>query len=61
MSLAQPLGPSARQVWGVLALLAAAVLAGLIFAIWPEWLQDILISKRAFISAILNGITLAGL
>ena len=61
MSIAQPLGPSARQVWGVLALLAAAVLAWLIFAIWPEWLQDILISKRAFISAILNGITLAGL
>ncbi len=61
MSIAQPLGPSGRQVWGIVALLAAAVLAWLVFAIWPEWLKDILISKRAFISAILNGVTLAGL
>ncbi|MBN9217923.1 MAG: branched-chain amino acid ABC transporter permease [Mesorhizobium sp.] len=50
-----------RQAWGVAGLLAAAVLTWLVFAVWPEWLNAILISKKAFVSAILNGITLAGL
>ncbi len=39
----------------------AAVIAWLVFSVWPAWLNDILISKKAFVSAILNGITLAGL
>ncbi|MER8548135.1 branched-chain amino acid ABC transporter permease [Mesorhizobium sp. M1169] len=30
-------------------------------AVWPDWLNAILISKKAFLSAILNGVTLAGL
>jgi branched-chain amino acid transport system permease protein len=61
MSLSEPTTFTRRQGWGVVALLAAAVLAWLVFAIWPEWLNDILISKKAFVSAILNGLTLAGL
>ena len=36
-------------------------LAWLVFAVWPDWLNAILISKKAFVSAILNGVTLAGL
>jgi branched-chain amino acid transport system permease protein len=61
MSLSEPATFSRRQGWGVVALLAAAVLAWLVFAVWPDWLNDILISKKAFVSAILNGLTLAGL
>ena len=29
--------------------------------VWPDWLDAILISKKAFVSAIFNGVTLAGL
>jgi branched-chain amino acid transport system permease protein len=52
---------SGRQVWVVLGLITAALLAWLIFAIWPDWLNGVLISKKAFVSALLNGLTLAGL
>jgi branched-chain amino acid transport system permease protein len=61
MSLSEPATFTRRQGWGIVTLLAAAVLAWLVFAVWPEWLNDILISKKAFVSAILNGLTLAGL
>ncbi|MBU2145375.1 MAG: branched-chain amino acid ABC transporter permease [Alphaproteobacteria bacterium] len=54
-------GITKRQGWGIATLLFAAVMAWLIFAIWPDWLNDILISKKAFVSSIFNGITLAGL
>ncbi len=63
MSLAEPTSgvePHDR-VGGWSALLAAALLAWLIFAVWPDWLNAILISKKAFVSAIFNGVTLAGL
>ncbi len=61
MSLSEPATFTRRQGWSIVALLAAAVLAWLVFAVWPDWLDDILISKKAFVSAILNGLTLAGL
>lgn len=61
MSLSETPAVRARQGWALVALLAAAVLAWLVFAVWPDWLNDILISKKAFVSAILNGLTLAGL
>jgi len=57
----RPQGPTGRQVFGLLGLVVAAVLLWLIFAQWPDWLDAILISKKAFLSAILNGLTLAGL
>ncbi len=52
---------SSRQAWGLLVLLLAALLAWMIFGIWPAWLSAMLISKKAFVSAILNGLTLSGL
>jgi branched-chain amino acid transport system permease protein len=61
MSLSEPTTFTRNQGWGIAALLGMAVLAWLVFAIWPAWLNDILISKKAFVSAILNGLTLAGL
>lgn len=54
-------GMSRRQAWGLFWLLVAAVVAWLIFAVWPDWLNAVLISKKAFVSAVLNGITLGGL
>lgn len=54
-------GITRRQAWGLFWLLAAAVVAWLVFAVWPEWLNAVLISKKAFVSAVLNGVTLAGL
>ncbi len=54
-------GLSRRQAWGLFWLLVAAVVAWLLFAVWPHWLNAILISKKAFVSSVLNGITLGGL
>lgn len=52
---------SARQIRIVVYILLAALLAWLVFGVWPAWLNTVLISKKAFVSAILNGLTLAGL
>jgi len=54
-------GPTARQVWIGVGLLAGAVLLWMIFGIWPDWLDRLLDGKKTFVSAILNGVTLAGL
>ncbi len=54
-------GLTPRQAWGVVGVVVAALLAWLIFAIWPDWLNAVLISKKAFVSALFNGLTLAGL
>jgi len=54
-------GFSRRQAWRLVWLLVAAVLAWMIFAVWPDWLKSLLISKKAFVSSIFNGVTLAGL
>ena len=37
------------------------MLVWLFFAVWPDWLDALLIAKKAFVSSILNGVTLAGL
>jgi branched-chain amino acid transport system permease protein len=50
-----------RQAWGFVGLLLAALLAWLFFSVWPDWLNGVLISKKAFVSAVLNGLTLSGL
>ena len=54
-------GVTARQVWTGLALLVVALLAWMVFGIWPQWLSWLLDSKKSFVSAVLNGVTLAGL
>ena len=54
-------GPTARQVWIGAGLLAGALLLWMIFGIWPDWLDGLLGGKKTFVSAILNGVTLAGL
>jgi len=54
-------GLTGRQAWALVWALAVALVAWLFFAVWPSWLDAILISKKAFINAIFNGVTLAGL
>lgn len=52
---------SARPLqWAGLGLVAALLLY-LIFAVWPDWLIDILGRKKTFVNTLLNGLTLAGL
>jgi branched-chain amino acid transport system permease protein len=50
-----------KQAWGLIALLAALVLLWLIVSVWSEGMNAVLTSKRAFVSALFNGVTLAGL
>ena len=63
MSIVEQAAPvlTGRQAWVLVWALVAALVAWLFFAIWPSWLDAILISKKAFINSIFNGVTLAGL
>lgn len=54
-------GISQRQAWGLVALLAAAVLLWLFFVVWPAWLVALMGPKKTFVNAIFNGATVAGL
>jgi len=63
MSLVERSGPvlTGRQAWTLVWVLAAALVAWLFIAVWPAWLDAVLISKKAFINSLFNGVTLAGL
>ena len=63
MSLVERSAPvlTGRQAWTLVWVLAAALVAWLFIAVWPTWLDAVLISKKAFINSLFNGITLAGL
>jgi len=62
LTIANPVqGLTARQLWNGLGLLAAAAFLWMVFGVWPEWLDWLLEGKKAFVSAVLNGVTLAGL
>ena len=47
--------------WSLVILVLAAVLLWMIFAIWPDWLEDLIGRKKVFLNALFNGITLGGL
>lgn len=47
--------------WTIAVLLVAVVLAWLIFAVWPEWLVNVIGRKKTFVNTLINGLTLAGL
>src|SRR5580658_5732709 len=63
MSLVERSAPvlTGRQAWTLVWVLAAALVAWLFIAVWPTWLDAVLISKKAFINSLFNGITLARL
>jgi len=50
-----------HPVWSLIILLAIAILAWLIFAVWPPGLEDAIGRKKVFLNAVFNGITLGGL
>jgi branched-chain amino acid transport system permease protein len=52
---------SARQAWSLFALLAAAAVLWLFLAVWPEGLVAAIGTKKTFVNAIFNGVTVAGL
>ncbi len=47
--------------WAIVILVAAALLVWMIFAVWPDWLVQMLGRKKTFVNTLLNGITLGGL
>jgi branched-chain amino acid transport system permease protein len=50
-----------RPVWALVILIAIAVALWLIFATWPQGLEDVIGRKKVFLNAVFNGITLGGL
>lgn len=50
-----------HPIWSLVLLLAAALLAWLIFAVWPAGLEEAIGRKKVFLNAVFNGITLGGL
>ncbi len=63
MSVVEQAAPAftGRQAWGLFWALVAALVVWMFVAVWPDWLDAVLISKKAFINSIFNGVTLAGL
>lgn len=50
-----------HPVWAAVIALLAAVLIWALFAAWPDWLSDAIGSKKIFVNALFNGITLGAL
>jgi branched-chain amino acid transport system permease protein len=50
-----------NPIKSVIVLIIAAVLLWLIFAVWPDSLEDLIGRKKIFLSALLNGVTLGAL
>jgi len=50
-----------HPIWAAIIAAAVAIALWLIFAIWPEWLTDLIGAKKIFLNALFNGITLGAL
>lgn len=50
-----------NPVWSAFLFLVVAVLIWMIFAIWPDWLKDLIGRKKVFLNALFNGVTLGAL
>src|SRR3546814_6382105 len=50
-----------HSFWSFVILIALGVFLWLVFAVWPEWLEDAIGRKKTFVNTFLNGLTLAGL
>lgn len=50
-----------QPLWSLVIFIAVAFLLWLIFAVWPDWLVDLIGRKKVFLNALFNGITLGGL
>ena len=47
--------------WAIVIAIAIAIFLWMVFAVWPEWLDDAIGSKKTFVNTFLNGVTLGGL
>jgi branched-chain amino acid transport system permease protein len=56
-----PLFLERHPIRSAIVLIVAALLLWLVFAVWPESLEDALGRKKVFLNALLNGITLGAL
>jgi len=54
-------GLTAQQGWGLIGLLAIVALLWLFLSVWPEGLVNAVGPKKTFVSAVFNGVTVAGL
>ncbi|MEM7177093.1 MAG: branched-chain amino acid ABC transporter permease [Pseudomonadota bacterium] len=50
-----------HPIWTAIIVVIAAVLLWMIFALWPQWLIELIGKKKVFLNALFNGITLGGL
>ncbi|EIG57158.1 branched-chain amino acid ABC transporter permease [Bradyrhizobium sp. WSM1253] len=50
-----------HPAWALIVIIVIAVALWLIFAVWPQSVEDALGRKRVFLNALFNGITLGGL
>src|SRR5438270_13503482 len=50
-----------HPAWALIVIIVIAVALWLIFAVWPQGLEDAFGRKRVFLNALFNGITLGGL
>ncbi|MBV9561377.1 MAG: branched-chain amino acid ABC transporter permease [Bradyrhizobium sp.] len=50
-----------HPAWALIILIAVALLAWLVFAVWPPALEDAIGRKKIFLNALFNGVTLGGL
>ncbi len=50
-----------HPVWSAIIALVLAVFLWLLLAVWPDWLVDAIRSKKIFVNALFNGITLGAL
>lgn len=50
-----------RPLRALLALIVAGLAIWFLFAVWPDWLVDVIGRKKVFVNTLLNGLTLAGL
>ena len=50
-----------NPLWSLILLAALALALWLIFAVWPQGLEDAIGKKKVFLNAVFNGVTLGGL
>src|SRR3982751_1492717 len=50
-----------HPAWALVLIIVVAVALWLIFAVWPQGIEDAFGRKRVFLNALFNGITLGGL
>jgi branched-chain amino acid transport system permease protein len=50
-----------HSLWSLVILIALGIFLWLVFAVWPEWLEDAIGRKKTFVTTFLNGLTLGGL